>query len=109
VVANLSLHSNQFESGQDMLRYSNLDKIMTLFIPPGNWKSWDLVRTFRHCLFLKEVAILAFRSVLKSNSSKVDEAAIVPMVHEAAIVPEGYVICYCYSYSCCHVMWHPHV
>jgi len=39
-VANLSLHSKQLELGQDVLRYSNPDRIMTLSRPPGNWK-WD--------------------------------------------------------------------
>jgi len=29
VVANLSLHSKQWELGQDVLRYSNPDRIMT--------------------------------------------------------------------------------
>jgi len=49
VVANLSLHSKQLELGQDELRCSNPDRIMTLSGPPGNWK-WDLVRTSRRCL-----------------------------------------------------------
>jgi len=48
VVANFSLHLKQFELGQDVLRYSNPDRIMTFSGPLGNWK-WDAVRTSRHC------------------------------------------------------------
>jgi len=49
VVANFSLHSKQLELGQDMLKFSNPNRIMTLSGPPGNWKC-DSVRTSRHCL-----------------------------------------------------------
>jgi len=35
VVANRSLHSKQLELGQDVLRYSNPDRIITLSGPPG--------------------------------------------------------------------------
>jgi len=48
VVANLSLHSKQLELGQDMLKYSNPDRIMTLSGLPENWK-WDPVQTSNHC------------------------------------------------------------
>jgi len=44
VFANLSLHSKQLELVQDVLRYSNPDRIMMLFGPPGYWK-WDPVQT----------------------------------------------------------------
>jgi len=51
VVANLSLHLKQLELGQEVLKYSNPDRIMLLSGPSENWK-WDLVRTSRHCLHL---------------------------------------------------------
>jgi len=49
VVENLSLHSKKLELRQEVLRYSNPDKIMTLSGFPGNLK-WDPVRTSRYCL-----------------------------------------------------------
>jgi len=55
VVANHSLHSKQLELPQDVLKYSDPDKIM-MSEPPGNWK-WNPIRTSRHCLkALNEVA-----------------------------------------------------
>jgi len=50
MVENLSLHSKQLELGQEDLRYSNPDRIMTFSVLPGNLK-WDPVRTYRHCFF----------------------------------------------------------
>jgi len=38
VIENLSLHSKQLELGQEVLRYSNPDRITTLSGPPENLK-----------------------------------------------------------------------